>query len=86
MEECIAKFLLYIFQNLVLGYIYTEGQASAAAAVAVAAAAAQAASSNAGQWWCLKIGPRPIPKCHHWPALDDAAAAADTWRSVWVRL
>ena len=22
-------------------------------------------------WWRLKISPRPIPKRHHWPALDD---------------
>ena len=37
-----------------------------------------AAAANAGQWWCLKIVPRPIPKCHYWPALaTDAEATTD---------
>ena len=52
--------------------VYTH-RASATAAVSVSAA-------NAGLWWHLKIGPRPIPKHHHRPALvtdTDAAASAD---------
>ena len=38
-----------------------------------------AASSNAGLWQHLKIGPSPIPKRHHRPVMNDAdAAVAET--------
>ena len=41
---------------------------------AAEAAAASMAVANGGLWWCLGMGPGPIFKRHHRPAL---AAAAD---------
>ena len=64
-------------QNVLAGVRVYPHRASESAATATSAVVA--ASSNAGVTYikCLEISPRPIPKRHHRPALDDAATTAD---------